>query len=109
MGTKSAFVAQLGVILILHSAFSCLHYRWILSESSLGDVHEAAYNESSPPSDVIIECLVGFLLCLVGELLKSDFLPIVGEKRKNLTAPLHRTRDFDLFSTRTRIVASALK
>ena len=106
----SSLVPQLGIVLVLHSAYSCLHYRWILSQSSLADVHEASYNDSSPPRDVVIECLAGFLLCLLGELMnKSHFLPIVGENRKDLTAPLHRTREFDLFSTRASIVAAKLK
>ena len=75
-----------------------------LLESSL-DV-----DPSKPPSDVVVECMVGFALCLIGQILGAgEFLPVMGEGRREIKAPIHVGRDFDLFSTRAGIMAKAKK
>ncbi len=104
--TKS--ITPLGIIILLHSAYSCLHYRSILSASNFDDTElvDANIDPSKPPKDVVIECMVGFFLCLVGQILAAgEFLPIVGEGRREVKAPLHVGRDFDVFCTRAGIIA----
>eukprot|EP00551_Chaetoceros_affinis_P009857 CAMPEP_0203662058 /NCGR_PEP_ID=MMETSP0090-20130426/162_1 /ASSEMBLY_ACC=CAM_ASM_001088 /TAXON_ID=426623 /ORGANISM="Chaetoceros affinis, Strain CCMP159" /LENGTH=117 /DNA_ID=CAMNT_0050524799 /DNA_START=57 /DNA_END=410 /DNA_ORIENTATION=+ len=109
MSTSSRLLTPLGIIVLLHSAYSCLHYRSIISSSALEDfLLEKGYNESSPPKDVVIEVILGFLFCLFGQVREAgEFLPVVGTGRTELRAPAHVSRDFDLFCTRARIVADA--
>jgi hypothetical protein len=60
---------------------------------------------SKPPQDVVLECMIGFFLCLVGQVTgKGNFLPVTGEGRKEVFAPIHVGRDFDLFTTRQGIL-----
>jgi len=40
---------------------------------------------------------------------KGDFIPVMGEGRKQVTAPIHVGRDFDLFHTREGILSEARK
>ncbi len=109
MSRSFRFLTPLGIIVLLHSAYSCLHYRSIISSSALEDfLVEKGYSESSPPQDVVIEVILGFLFCLFGQVSASgNFLPVVGTGRIELRAPAHVSRDFDLFCTRARIVADA--
>jgi hypothetical protein len=89
-----------GAVLLLHAAYSCLHYRTLVGE--LGD------EMTIPPLDVMGEAAAGFLLLLVGQLMGSgQLVPVsVGVTRKSLTArPTYRSRDFDIYSNR----ANALK
>jgi len=42
----------------------------------------------------------------MGQILGAgEFLPIIGEGRREVKAPAHVGRDFDLFSTRAGIIA----
>ena len=102
-------LTPLGIIVLLHSAYSCLHYRSIISSSALEDfLLEKGYNELSPPKDIVIEVILGFLFCLFGQVSAAgNFLPVVGTGRIELRAPAYVSRDFDLFCTRARIVADA--
>ena len=102
-------VTSLGVGIVLHSTYSCLHYR---SLALAADIQDA----SSPPVDVVIEVMLGFALCLVGQLMCGPFhqVRITGktqgrgqEKRREIVAPAYRTRDFDRFTTRVRAMAIA--
>ena len=98
-------ITYLGIITLLHSAYSCLHYRSILSTSNL-DETDLNLDPSKPPQDVVIECMLGFALCLMGQILGAgEFLPIIGEGRREVKAPALVGRDFDLFSTRAGIIA----
>mmetsp|Transcript_10086 Transcript_10086/g.14800 ORF Transcript_10086/g.14800 Transcript_10086/m.14800 type:complete len:113 (+) Transcript_10086:191-529(+) len=107
MGITS-IITPVGIIAVLHSAYSCLHYRSILSSSNL-DLLESGYtkyNPSKPPQDVVIECLIGFTLCLIGQLIvKGHFIPVVSSTG-TVKAAVHISRDFDLFATRAGIIAS---
>jgi hypothetical protein len=99
-------ITSLGIITLLHSAYSCLHYRSILTSSSI-DETDFNLDPSKPPHDVVIECMIGFALCLVGQILGAgEFLPIVGEGRREVKAAAHVGRDFDVFCTRAGIIAS---
>jgi len=89
MSSSSSLITFAGVILILHSAFSCLHYRGLVLD--LPDVQ-------IPPLDVKIEVGLGFLFTLVGQLLAVGPLrSIVG-----ITGRIaqYKTRDFDHYQHR---------
>jgi hypothetical protein len=92
----------LGIVVLLHAAYSNLHYRSILSSSTL-DLLQYGINPTSPPIDVVLEVLIGFSLCLVATLIGSGpFTKVIGEGRDQIKAPLHISRDFDLFCTRAK-------
>lgn len=100
-----SILTTIGSLLILHAAYSCLHYRSLAVAADLPDT-------SSPPADVVVEVIFGFFSCLVGQLLCGPFHqvrvsggPLLGSIRKSraeIVAPAYRTRDFDLFNTRTK-------
>lgn len=78
-----------GIILILHSAFSCLHYRGLVVDLSSAEI---------PPMDVKVEVIIGFFLVLAGQLVGVGPLrPIVGGKKR---VPQYVTRDFDHYQHR---------
>ena len=114
--TMSKIIAPLGILILIHSAYSCLHYRSILT-SSIGVtidedfLLEKGYNPqaSKPPLDVVVEVCIGFVLCLFGQMKAvGKFLPVVGSGMVPLRAPAHISRDFDLVSkTRAHVVAKA--
>ena len=97
-----------GSLLLLHGAYSCLHYRGILQDLDL----EGDPNHPIPPQDVKIEVLVAFIALLVGELLNAGkFQPVevISSKkstatRKPLQAPTYRNRDFDIYANRTKVL-----
>ncbi|KAL3817014.1 hypothetical protein ACHAXA_002926 [Cyclostephanos tholiformis] len=115
-------LTTIGVILILHSTYSCLHYRSLAIAADLPDT-------SSPPVDVVVEVLLGFALCLAGQLLCGPFHgvrasggPLLGgiertkkigggggRYRREIIAPAYRTRDYDLFTTRVRALSMAMR
>ena len=126
-GSISFFLKGTGAILMLHAAYSCMHYRSILQDldlvatSSSGsdgqhqDETETSSSSSEtmmiPPIDVYIEVVIAFLLILLGELygigsLQSVELVVSAEenevKRKSLVAPAYRTRDFDIYNNRSK-------
>ena len=114
----NSILTTVGCLLIIHSAYSCLHYRSLALVADLPDT-------SSPPIDVIIEVIIGFVTCLVGQLMCGSFhrvrsVPggsLLGGFPKSkgggssssrhhrqyiqgeIVAPVYRTRDFDLFTT----------
>jgi len=90
-----------GVIFILHSAYSCLHYR---------SLFDATETPKSPPMDVVIEVLTGFFMCLIG--IFGSVGPFVEIKttaanKVVLVSPPHRGRDFDIYSTRGKVLEDA--
>jgi hypothetical protein len=102
-----SIITTIGVILILHSTYSCLHYRSLAIVADVSDT-------SSPPLDVVIEVILAFALCLVGQLMCGAFHEVKvssqgGKRRVEIVAPAYRTRDFDLFTTRSRALADAFK
>lgn len=118
MEASSQLLLGLGVVLILHSAFSCSHYRELLRDlEESGFNNEQQEHESDlsttqyplPPLDVWIEVILGALLVLVSELVRSgaSLQPVTtkggkGGKRKPMVAPAFRTRDFDIYTSRAR-------
>lgn len=91
------------VLLILHAAYSAMHYRELINA-----LDEAGVDESKAPPlplDVWIEVIVAFVLLLGGELARggSTLRPIDKASRERpLQAPVYVTRNFDLYSTRAR-------
>ena len=128
-GSISFFLKGTGAVLMLHAAYSCMHYRSILQDldlvttSSSGSGSDGQHQDETdtssssaetmmiPPIDVYIEVVLAFLLILLGELygigaLQSVELVVSAEnevvKRKSLTAPAYRTRDFDIYNNRSK-------
>eukprot|EP00557_Chaetoceros_sp_GSL56_P001362 CAMPEP_0176495550 /NCGR_PEP_ID=MMETSP0200_2-20121128/10716_1 /TAXON_ID=947934 /ORGANISM="Chaetoceros sp., Strain GSL56" /LENGTH=130 /DNA_ID=CAMNT_0017893435 /DNA_START=1469 /DNA_END=1861 /DNA_ORIENTATION=- len=113
---------SMGIVILLHSAYSCLHYRFLLTNtgstidfdtlttptitsSTCSSSNSINLDPSKPPQDVVLECMIGFFLCLLGQIMaKGQFLPVSGEGRKEVYAPVHVGRDFDLFCTRQGIL-----
>ena len=112
MPSPSTVLSGLGVLLLFHSAYSALQYRSILL--SAVDIPEHL-NPDRPPLDAIVEVMVAFGLCLLGQLLSESFQGVRattssagtkgGRKAMSSTsAPAYKTRDFDLYrTTRKRI------
>ena len=104
MSSSSLFLT-IGGLLLCHAAYSCLHYRELLR-----DLQDAGYEGTAPltmmpPSDVWMEVAAGFLIVLVSELSRSgsSLRPARGQtKTTPLAAPVYRTRDFDIYTSRAR-------
>uniref|UniRef100_A0A7R9W276 Membrane magnesium transporter n=1 Tax=Pseudictyota dubia TaxID=2749911 RepID=A0A7R9W276_9STRA len=102
-----SILSTVGALLVMHSTYSCLHYRSILL--SAGDV-PPGFSTTKPPSDVVIEVLVGFALCLIGQLACGPFLEVRASTRgREVAAPPYRTRDFDIYNNRGKALAKARK
>jgi hypothetical protein len=117
-------LTTIGAMLILHSTYSCLHYRSLAIAADLPDT-------SSPPLDVVVEVLLGFALCLAGQLMCGPFhrVRVYGgallggiervkngggesggsRSRREIIAPAYKTRDYDLFNTRVRALSMAMR
>jgi Membrane magnesium transporter len=130
--TTSSVLFYLGTILILHSAYSLLHYRELLQEiqdSTLGTTLSSSIGSSAgagsssaigvgeggvpdPPDlpiDVVVEVVAGFLFLLVSELIRpaSSLRPIANnsssaQRGGRVVAPPYVSRDFDVYSTRAK-------
>ncbi len=88
-----------GVLLILHSAYSCLHYRGLVKEFT-----EVAI----PPFDVKIEVCLGFLLVLAGQLMSTGPLrTVMGNCRTRILQ--YKTREFDHYQNRGTAIMRKLK
>ena len=98
MSLSASLMRFAGVALILHSAFSCLHYRGLVEE--LPDMQ-------IPPLDVKIELGVGFLLTLVGQIMAvGPVRSIMGSKGM---ISQYKTRDFDHYQNRAAAMYKAKK
>lgn len=89
-----------GAALLLHSAYSCLHYRTLVSEL---DVMEEV---NIPPLDVMLECVGGFFLLLITQLFFASgaLVPVNKKKKQSLVAPAYKTRDFDIYANRAHVM-----
>mmetsp|Transcript_114148 Transcript_114148/g.233571 ORF Transcript_114148/g.233571 Transcript_114148/m.233571 type:complete len:140 (-) Transcript_114148:301-720(-) len=123
MPSAAVFLKGTGALLMLHAAYSCLHYRSILQDLDLlsesgagGGSSPAEFVESPssspspgatiPPVDVYLEVALAFAVLLLGELVAMGPLQsveLVGGSGKPLSAPSHRTRDFDVYANRSKI------
>jgi hypothetical protein len=104
MPSLSSLLTCLGALLMLHSAYSCLHYRGILQDYDLQE------SISIPPIDVYIEVGAAFLSLLLGEMIGSGSLQSVdvlgNQARRPLVAPPYKTRDFDIYANRSKALSS---
>lgn len=103
-----------------HAAYSTLHYRSILQD--LGDGVVLLDDQPIPPMDVYIELILSFFMILIGQLIGMGSLQpveviIVGasntkqqqqqqQHRRPLAAPAYRTRNFDIYEHRGKILKS---
>mmetsp|Transcript_5046 Transcript_5046/g.5839 ORF Transcript_5046/g.5839 Transcript_5046/m.5839 type:complete len:134 (+) Transcript_5046:57-458(+) len=117
-----------GAVLMLHAAYSCMHYRSMLQDLDLLSSSDTttttnddtttttSVNDSSttkmmiPPVDVYIEVVLAFSLILAGVLLATGALQSVelfnsNSKHKSLAAPAYRTRDFDIYTNRSKAMS----
>ena len=109
--SPGSILTTIGTLLILHSTYSCLHYRSLAMAADL-----PLSITSSPPLDVVVEVLVGFGMCLVGQLMMCGPFHEVriasskndGGKRREIVPPAYRSRDFDLFTTRAKLLSVAI-
>ena len=113
MPSLALFLKGTGALLMLHAAYSCMHYRSILMDLDLLDAAGAGASSSDmmiPPLDVYVQVGVSFFLVLLGELLAMGPLQTVevleksSGSRKPLAAPPHKTRDFDIYSNRSKLL-----
>ena len=102
----ASLLTALGSLLMAHAAYSTLHYRSILQD--LGDVQEPI-----PPLDVYVEVILSFLLLLIGQMVGAGKLQPVellakdgsaGSSRVPLVAPAYRTRKFDIYEHRGKLL-----
>jgi hypothetical protein len=115
--TGNFTLTTIGTLLILHSTYSCLHYRSLAIAADRPDT-------SSPPADVVVEVFLGFALCLAGQLMCGPFHRVRmsagkllggiqkkrgGSLRSEIIAPAYRTRDYDLFTTRVKALSMAMR
>ena len=113
MSNVPNLLTTVGCLFLLHAAFSCFHFRGLLEEFGV-DLQQGG--AAVPPLDVVVEAVVGWCMCLVGQLtaigpLRSTSMS--GGKRTQLVAPSYITRDFDCYdhrdkAIRTKYVATVL-
>jgi len=108
---SSSLILTVGTLILCHAAYSCLHYRELLR-----DLEDAGYEGNSgmiPPADVWMEVTVGFIAILGAELTRSgsSLRPVStrgkilqGKKMTPLAAPAFRSRDFDIYTTRAKVL-----
>ena len=113
-----------GTLLLLHAAYSCLHFKALLQELDISIDADDEGRRRVPPPDVIVECALGLVVMFVGQLLQSGgaWQPCVttsssssatasatgkssGIQRRPLAAPAYKTRDFDVYADRSAAVS----
>lgn len=113
MIAMSQIIMATGIVLVLHSAFSCLHYRELLRDLEESGLQETDLQYTSaaalplPPMDVWIEVFSGAMLILFSELIRtgSSLQPVTskgGFRSRPIVAPGYRSRDFDIYTSRAR-------
>jgi hypothetical protein len=98
------FLSTIGVILLLHAAYSCLHYRMLLLD--VGEDSAERLTQKAP-WDVWVEVGLALVLVWMGELTRSgsalypvsnNTATVAQAPRKTFMAPPYRTRDFDIYT-----------
>lgn len=104
-----------GSLLLLHAAYSCLHFKSLLQELEIPFESGAAGSRQVPPPDVYVECAFGLVVLFVGQLLgpgAGAWQPCVTAgttKRRSLAAPAFKSRDFDVYADRSLAMYGAKK
>lgn len=111
-----------GTLVLIHAAYSCLHYRSLLQDledslvetpvtalldSTSSSTQQQQQHERIPPTDVWIEVIAGFLILLLAELTRSALVPVSNDtkskvKKRPIMAPAYRSRDFDIYAHRCK-------
>lgn len=92
MGTGFA-IGVLGVLILFYAAYSTIQYRALLK------ITEEEF--SGPPMNVVLEVLVGLLLCLwAGLTVPGKFLSILPYSEENRVVALPANLDFMIFNHR---------
>lgn len=89
---------------MLHAAYSCLHYRSILQDLDLEE------SFAIPPMDVYAEVGISFAVLLIGQLLGAgsfQTVDVFAKDHRPLVAPMYRTRDFDIYENRAKVIKSS--
>lgn len=103
MPSLSSLLTGLGTLLMMHAAYSCLHYRNMLQDLDL----EGSY--AIPPMDVYVEVAISFLVLLLGQLSaigSFQSVEVFAKNHRPVVAPLYRTRDFDIYENRGKVIKS---
>lgn len=103
MPSLSSLLTGLGTLLMMHAAYSCLHYRNMLQDLDL----EGSY--AIPPMDVYVEVAISFLFLLLGQLSavgSFQSVEVFAKNHRPVVAPLYRTRDFDIYENRGKVIKS---
>lgn len=94
-----------GSSLILHAAYSCLHYRGLLQELEESAVNGGAAAAPDLPIDVLLEVAMGFVSLLISEMIRpGSALRPISSPHQTLMAPSYRSRDFDIYTTRAKVL-----
>ncbi|CAM8967840.1 unnamed protein product [Rhodiola kirilowii] len=89
-------VGALGGLVLAHAAYSTIHYRGLLK------IMEEEF--SGPPMNVVLEMIIGFVLCLWAAMTVSGkFLAINLDSEENRTVSLTANLDFMIFNHRGKL------
>ncbi|GMI35236.1 hypothetical protein TrCOL_g6733 [Triparma columacea] len=90
-------IKSLGVVVLLHAAYGTIKFREANPDSLI----------ESPPQEILLQLVVGFVIALVGTLYSLPPLGVVrgnSSKKENpkyvKPPPSSRSRDFDIFNHR---------
>mmetsp|Transcript_17991 Transcript_17991/g.49917 ORF Transcript_17991/g.49917 Transcript_17991/m.49917 type:complete len:109 (-) Transcript_17991:739-1065(-) len=108
MPSVPTLMTALAAAMMMHAAYSCLHYRAILEDL---DLLEDGSGYSIPPKDVYVEVALAFGILLFAEMSKMGSFQSVevnvkeGQpKHRRLEAPSFRTRKFDVYNHRAKML-----
>ncbi|XP_073008936.1 membrane magnesium transporter-like [Typha latifolia] len=90
-------VGILGGLLLAHAAYNTIQYRGVLK------IMEEEF--SGPPTNVVMELLLGFALCLwAGLAVPARFLSILSDSDENRITALPANMDFMIFNHRGKVL-----
>ncbi|CAI9097978.1 OLC1v1034507C1 [Oldenlandia corymbosa var. corymbosa] len=94
-------VGVFGVLILFHAAYSTIQYRALLK------ITEEEF--SGPPMNVVMELLVGLVLCMWAALVvPGKFLSILPHSDENRVVALPANLDFMMFNHRGRAIPLAI-
>lgn len=92
-------VGVVGVMILSHAAYSTIQYRGLLK------ITEEEF--SGPPMNVVVELILGFLLCMyAGLTVPGNFHSIHPASDENRIVSLPENLDFMIFNHRGRVALS---
>ncbi|CAO2834701.1 unnamed protein product [Amaranthus hypochondriacus] len=92
-------IGVLGVLILSHAAYSTIQYRGLLK------ITEDEFNGA--PMNVVVELILGFLLCMyAGLTVPGNFQSIHPASKENRIVSLSENLDFMIFNHRGRVALS---